>query len=143
MPTSARLKIHARRKEGIPILVLQGRLIFGEAQGLSEALAACLAQGDVKVILNGQSIREVDWDSLGELIVWSDRLREPGGAIKLVHFNRNQLDLGLLVRLETVFEVFSDEQDAVNSFFPHRTIRRFDILEFVNEQEPPAAEIPA
>jgi hypothetical protein len=28
----------------------------------------------------------------------------------------------------TVFEVFNDEQDAVNSFFPNREIRKFVTL---------------
>ena len=30
-------------------------------------------------------------------------------------------------------EVFDDETEAVNSFFPEREIRRFDILSFVQE----------
>jgi anti-sigma B factor antagonist len=33
-----------------------------------------------------------------------------------------------------VFELFNDEQDAVNSFFPDRAIKHFDILSFVKEQ---------
>jgi anti-sigma B factor antagonist len=35
---------------------------------------------------------------------------------------------------ETVFEVFADEQDAVDSFFSDRAVRRYDILEFVRKQ---------
>jgi hypothetical protein len=30
--------------------------------------------------------------------------------------------------------VFNEVQDAVNSFFPDRQIKRFDILSFVQEQ---------
>jgi anti-sigma B factor antagonist len=33
-----------------------------------------------------------------------------------------------------VFEIFGDEQDAVNSFFPEREIKRFDILSFVQQE---------
>jgi hypothetical protein len=36
-----------------------------------------------------------------------------------------------LTRLHTIFEVFVELQDAVNSFFPDRVIKRFDILAFV------------
>jgi len=35
--------------------------------------------------------------------------------------------------LATVFEIFTDEQDAVNSFFPDRKLKQFDILSFVQE----------
>ena len=38
-------------------------------------------------------------------------------------------------KLSTVFEMFDDEQAAINSFFPGREVRRFDILEFVKSQE--------
>jgi anti-sigma B factor antagonist len=40
----------------------------------------------------------------------------------------------LLTKLSTVFEIFGDEQDAVNSFFPEREIKRFDILSFVQQE---------
>jgi hypothetical protein len=36
---------------------------------------------------------------------------------------------------ETEFEVFTDEQDAVDSFFPDRAARHYDILEWIQEQE--------
>jgi len=40
----------------------------------------------------------------------------------------------VLTKLETVFEVFDDEQSAVNSFFPNREIKRFDILSFLQQR---------
>jgi anti-sigma B factor antagonist len=40
----------------------------------------------------------------------------------------------LLTKLHTVFEVFNEVQDAVNSFFPDRQIKHFDILSFVHQQ---------
>ena len=47
------------------------------------------------------------------------------------------MELLLLTKLHTIFEVFADEQDAVNSFFPDREIRHFDILSFVQQEEEP------
>jgi anti-sigma B factor antagonist len=41
----------------------------------------------------------------------------------------------VLAKLDTALEVFTDEQDAVNSFFPDRAVRHYDILEWVQEQE--------
>jgi anti-sigma B factor antagonist len=41
----------------------------------------------------------------------------------------------VLAKVDTVFEVFTDEQDAINSFFPDRAVRHYDILEFVRESE--------
>jgi anti-sigma B factor antagonist len=40
----------------------------------------------------------------------------------------------VLTKLDTVFEVFTEEQDPVNSFFPDRAVRHYDILEWVQKQ---------
>jgi anti-sigma B factor antagonist len=40
-----------------------------------------------------------------------------------------------MTKLATIFEIFDDEQEAVNSFFPDRKIRTFDILNFVQEMQ--------
>ena len=40
-----------------------------------------------------------------------------------------------MTKLATIFEIFNDEQDAINSFFPDREIKTFDILAFVKEHE--------
>jgi hypothetical protein len=40
----------------------------------------------------------------------------------------------------TVFEVFHDEHDTIDSFFADRDLHRFDILEFVESENPKRAE---
>ena len=41
----------------------------------------------------------------------------------------------MATKLAVIFEIFTTEQDAVNSFFPGREIKAFDILEFVKTQK--------
>jgi anti-sigma B factor antagonist len=41
----------------------------------------------------------------------------------------------LLTKLSTVFPIFDDEQAAINSFFPDREIKHFDILNFIQQQK--------
>lgn len=63
------------------------------------------------------------------------RLRKAGGRLALVNVNRSHLELFLLTKLAIAFEFFSDEHDAVDSFFPDRALKRFDILEFVQHED--------
>jgi len=42
--------------------------------------------------------------------------------------------LFLLTKLAIAIEFFNDEQDAVNSFFPDRALKRFDVLTFVEQE---------
>jgi anti-sigma B factor antagonist len=68
------------------------------------------------------------------MVICFTAMRKAGGALKLLNLTRRNIELIVLTKLETVFEVFDDEQQAINSFFPNREIRRFDILQFIQQQ---------
>jgi anti-sigma B factor antagonist len=62
-------------------------------------------------------------------------LRKNGGNMKLLNLNRRHIELLVMTKLATIFEIFADEQDAVNSYYPDRKIKTFDILEFVRKMD--------
>ena len=45
-------------------------------------------------------------------------LRKSGGNVKLVNLNRRNIELLVMTKLATVFEIFTDEQDAISSYYP-------------------------
>jgi anti-sigma B factor antagonist len=129
------LQINERTKEGIRILDLQGNLRIGESELLlRNTLLREAEQGHINVILNFAGVREVDDDGLAALLVCHARLRRAGGSLKLLSLSRVHMELFVFLKLEGVFEVYKDEQDAIDSFFPDRTQHTFDILKFVEEQ---------
>jgi anti-sigma B factor antagonist len=65
----------------------------------------------------------------------STSMRKAGGSVKLLNLNRRNIELLVMTKLATVFEIFTDEQDAVNSFFPDRKLKQFDILSFVQQMK--------
>ncbi len=128
--------IQKREKEGIVILDLRGRLVVGQPAGhLRENLTAELGAGAKRVILNLESVDYIDSTGLGSMVICYTNLQKAGGAMKLVKLNRRNVELLVLTKLSTVFEVFGEEQDAINSFFPEREIKRFDILSFVQQRQ--------
>jgi anti-sigma B factor antagonist len=130
------LEIRRREKEGVVILDLSGPLTVGEAASrIRQALHDLLAEGRKNVVLNLQEVDYIDSTGLGAMVVCYTTLRKVGGALKLLNLNRRNIELLVLTKLSTVFEIFSDEQDAVNSFFPDRAIQRFDILAFLERQQ--------
>lgn len=129
------LDIEQREREGIVIMDLNGRLIVGEpVAGLRERIRELSDAGSNNVILNLKEVDYIDSTGLGGLVISYTSLKKSGGALKLLHLTRRNIELLVLTKLTTVFEIFDDEQDAVNSFFPNREIRRFDILNFVRQQ---------
>ena len=131
----AQLDIQVRQKEGIAILDVNGRLAVGGASTLREKVTEEMAQGQNKVILNLKEVDYIDSTGLGTMVICYTTLSKAGGNLKLVHLNRRNIELLLLTKLSTVFQIFGDEQDAVNSFFPDREIKRFDILNFVQQKK--------
>ncbi len=130
------LEIDRREKEGIVILDLKGRLVVGDPSvRLREKVGAEIAQGTRKMILNLGEVDYIDSTGLGSMVICYTTTQKNNGAMKLTKLNKRNIELMLLTKLSTVFEIFPEEQDAVNSFFPEREIKRFDILSFVQQQK--------
>ena len=128
------LDIATREREGIAILDLKGRITAGsEVAAFRQAVEELAGRSETKVILNLQHVEYIDSTGLGAMVMCSTTMSRVGGVVKLSHLNRRNLELLVLTKIDTIFEVFEDETDAVNSFFPDREIKRFDILSFVKQ----------
>ena len=129
------LDINEREREGITILDMKGRLVVGESvSSLREKVRELADAGAVNVILNLEHVDYIDSTGLGGLVISYTTLKKAGGALKILKLSQRNVELLVLTKLTTVFEVFNEEQDAINSYFPNRQIRKFDILSFVQEQ---------
>ena len=130
------LEIVQKEREGIVILELHGRITMGEEATKFRQIIQTVAQAaNPKLILDMQRVDYIDSTGLGAVVMSSTALGKAGGVVKLLNLNRRNIELLVATKLTTIFEIFSDEQDAVNSFFPGREIKRFDILEFVKTQK--------
>jgi anti-sigma B factor antagonist len=130
------LEIQQREREGITILDLKGRLTVGkEATAFRDTIAAVVAGGNKNLVLNLADVDYIDSTGLGALVIVATSLRKNGGNVKLLNLNRRNIELLVMTKLATVFEIFNDEQDAVNSYYPDRKIKTFDILDFVQQMK--------
>jgi anti-sigma B factor antagonist len=126
------LEIAEREREGITILELAGRITVGpEASALREKCSELAAGGKRNLVLELSGVDFIDSTGLGALVICATTLRKSGGNVKLLNLNRRNVELLVMTKLATVFEIFSDEQEAINSFYPDRKAKSFDILEFV------------
>jgi anti-sigma B factor antagonist len=128
------LEITESVREDVVILTLKGRLTLGESNLIREKVAQLGAAGKHNIVVDLAAVDYIDSTGLGILVICFTSLKKQGGALKLVNPNKRNVELLLLTKLHTVFEVFNEVQDAVNSFFPDRQIKHFDILSFVQQQ---------
>jgi anti-sigma B factor antagonist len=130
------LEIANREREGVILLDLKGRITAGEEVSVfRDAFEKLATMQDSRLILNLMHVDYIDSTGLGAMVMCSTLMKRSGGISKLLHLNRRNLELLVLTKIDTIFEVFDDEVDAVNSFFPGREIKRFDILSFVRNMQ--------
>ena len=130
------LDIAQREREGVIILDMKGRITAGEEAALfRETIHQLAGSGAPNLILNLGGIDYIDSTGLGAIVVCSTAIRKAGGYSKLLNLSKRTIELLIMTKLATIFEIFTDEQEAVNSFFPDRKIQAFDILDFVNDQK--------
>jgi anti-sigma B factor antagonist len=130
------LEIEQKEIEGIVILELRGRLVVGtESTDFRRKITGLVSEDRKSIILDMKHVDYIDSTGLGTLVVAHMQLQKAGGSVKLLNVSNRNVQLLILTKLSTVFEMFDQEQTAINSFFPDRERKPFDILEFVKEQE--------
>jgi anti-sigma B factor antagonist len=126
------LEITSRAVEGIQILDLKGHLTIGQEDlDFRAELDKLVAAGQLQVALNFSDLRKLDTTGLGTLLFALAKIGKAGGKLAIFDLKTTHIELLTEARLETAFEVFRDEHDAIDSFFPDRDLHRFDILEFI------------
>jgi anti-sigma B factor antagonist len=115
---------------------MKGRIVAGaETSAFREEIERLQAASKLELILNMANVDFIDSTGLGAMVVCASNMKKAGGKVKLLNLNKRNIELLVVTRLTTMFEIFDDEQDAVNSFFPGREIKTFDILSFVKQMK--------
>jgi anti-sigma B factor antagonist len=127
------LRITRREQEGVSILELRGRLTFGpEDISVNDEIRHALAARRNRLVIDLSGVDKIDSAGLGTLLYARAELRGAGGGLALANLNPSHMESLVLARLETVFDVFASQVDAVNSFFPEREVPHYDLLAVVS-----------
>lgn len=131
-----KLEIHDRQREGITILDLKGHLVMGEADAALRSMVQSLFDhGSRQLILNMAEVSNIDTSGAGALLFLSREYRDAGGRLVLFQLAHTQGELYEMAHLEAALEIYGEEIDAVNSFFPDRAVKHYDILDFIEHRE--------
>ena len=111
------LTANTRQSGNVTIIDLSGRITLGEGSGLvRNTIKDTVTGGHKDILLNLKGVSYIDSAGLGELVGSYATVSNQGGTIKLVHTEGKVKDLLAVTKLYTVFETFSDENEAVRSF---------------------------
>jgi anti-sigma B factor antagonist len=110
------LRLSTRTVDGVLVVDGSGRIVFGEeSASLRDAVKKLLGESP-KVVLNLRDVTYIDSGGLGTLVSLYTTAKNAGGALKLASLTQRVDDLLQVTKLVTIFEVFENEQAAVDSF---------------------------
>ena len=106
-----------REAAGITVVDISGRITLGEGSALlRKTIRELLDEQRKLILLNLADVDYIDSSGIGELVSAYMGVKNRGGTLKLLQLTKKVHDLLQLTKLFTVFEVFSDERTALNSY---------------------------
>jgi anti-sigma B factor antagonist len=108
---------HRERGGGVAILDISGQITLGEGSVvLRDRVREQIASGKQAVIINLGDVAYMDSSGLGELISAFTTAKNRGATLKLLNLTKRIRDLMEITKLYTVFDIYDDEDAAVDSF---------------------------
>ena len=111
------LNITTRDDRGVIVVDTVGKIALGEtSQQLHSKLRSLVDEGNKNILINLSNVKMIDSSGLGTLVASFTTVERAGGELKLTNLSDKASELMTITKLYTVFDVFDDEQAAINSF---------------------------
>jgi anti-sigma B factor antagonist len=114
------ISLASRRDDEVTVVTCNGRIVQGkESLALQHLLDDLLPFGP-DVILHLGGIDFIDSSGLGLLVRYAARTRHAGGRVRLCAMSAKVAEVLRITKLETVFDTYASEADAVAAVIEHR-----------------------
>jgi anti-sigma B factor antagonist len=111
------MELDIREDGRVTILKLTGDLGIGEPETLfKRTVSRLLEEGKVHILVDCTNLRFVDSTGLGALVRALTTSQNEGGQTKLLGVGPHMRKLLEMTRLDSVFEMFDNPEQAVASF---------------------------
>ncbi|HEV7550380.1 MAG TPA: STAS domain-containing protein [Candidatus Angelobacter sp.] len=110
------LKIETRQVDTVTILSCRGRIVFGEESGNLRDAVTQLMGSSHQILLDLSGVNHVDSGGLATLVSLNSAARAAGAEMKLTGVGTRLHDVLQTTRLDRLFQVYGDEQQALAAF---------------------------
>lgn len=115
------LDIYLRKSDSIAILDLSGSIDI-DSSNLVEKVAWCLEQGYTDILCNFENVNLVDYTGLSVLAIAYKSVVNRKGRMNLVNMPAHIRKIFSMVGLDTVFEIYENEELAIHCFSEDKAI---------------------
>jgi anti-sigma B factor antagonist len=114
------MEISVRRLSEVKIIQIRGALRLGiGVDSFRQAVDDAQAVGETRLVVNFAEVPMIDSSGIGILVKAMASAKQRGGAVKLVSPSKFVVQTLKLIGVLNLFEIFENENDAVQSFTSH------------------------
>jgi anti-sigma B factor antagonist len=110
------MSFDVQKRNDITVIDVKGQLIVGNRQELKQKVLDELEAGERKFLVDFAGTGYIDSSGLGVLVSLSKKIREQGGELRLANLNEDLRTLFELTKLDTLFQIANNREDALASF---------------------------
>jgi len=111
------VEIDVRTQDQVKVIKLKGKLNLGPSlDRTNETINDLLNAGETRFVLDLEEVPQIDSSGIGLLVRQMTMAKQRGGSLKLLKPSKFALQTLKVVRVLNLFEVFEEQQAAVESF---------------------------
>jgi len=110
------MAVKTEAKNGLMVCRIDGEIDINTAPDIKRAFDRLVSKKEPKIIINLSRVTYVDSSGLATLVEVLKNMRAYGGRMKLTNMAPKIKSLFEITKLEKLFEIMSDEEDAISTF---------------------------
>lgn len=111
------MKIETRVEAGVTVLSPKGKITIGAGDiSIRDSVRETLDAGEKKILIDMFGVTTIDSSGISELVHAYTTTTSHGGKLKLSRLPAKVTDILTATQLITVFDVYDDEIEAIESF---------------------------
>ena len=110
------MSVKTETKNGLMICRVEGDIDINTSPDIKKAFEKIVTKKEPKVVVNLSKVTYVDSSGLATLVEILKNMRSYGGRLKLTNLSPKIRSLFEITKLEKLFDITAEEEEAVSAF---------------------------
>ncbi len=110
------MSVKTENKNGLMVCHIDGEIDINSSPDIKKVFDKLISKKEPKIIINFSKVTYVDSSGLATLVEILKNMRAYGGRLRLTNLSSKIKSLFEITKLEKLFEILADVEDAVSTF---------------------------
>lgn len=110
------MSLRVETKNGLTVCYAEGEIDINTSPSIKKSFDKLISSRTPKIIVNLTKVTYVDSSGLATLVEILKNMRSYGGRLRLSNMSSKVKSLFEITKLEKLFEIIANEEDAISTF---------------------------